>query len=273
MNDVYAVIGHPVAHSLSPQIHAEFARASGQHLTYEKLLAPLDGFAACIAALRGRGGKGVNITLPFKLEAYKLATHTTERAQHAQAVNTLRFDADKIFGDNTDGSGLTRDLEINLGVSLQDKRVLMLGAGGAARGVILPLLERKPAALMIANRTVEKANELAAHFARWGSCAASAYADLRGRQFDVVINATSSGLQNTMPPLPENLFAANALAYDMVYGKASTPFMVFAQASGARISDGLGMLVEQAAESFFIWRDVRPETSHVLATLRAQLMH
>jgi shikimate dehydrogenase len=272
MTDHYAVVGNPVAHSLSPAIHAEFARQAGQDLDYVRLLAPLDGFAACVADFRAHGGKGVNVTLPFKLEAYRLATRLSDRAEQAQAVNTLEFDAGAIFGDNTDGAGLVRDIETNLGFALAGRHVLLMGAGGAARGAVLPLLEKRPATLVIANRTPDKAHALALHFARRGKCAACGYAELAGRRFDLVINATSASVRGgPPPPLPDDIFAPGALAYDMMYGKALTSFLRFAQAHGAaRIADGIGMLVEQAAESFFIWRGVRPETAPVIALLKTQ---
>jgi shikimate dehydrogenase len=269
MTDHYAVVGNPVTHSLSPAIHAEFARQTGQDLDYITLLAPLDGFKATVSKFRGDGGKGVNVTLPFKLEAYRLATRLSVRAEQAQAVNTLGFDASAIFGDNTDGAGLVRDIETNLGFALAGRRVLLMGAGGAARGAVLPLLEKRPATLVIANRTPDKAHALALHFAQRGKCAACGYAELAGRQFDLVINATSAGVSGGLPPLPGNIFAPGALAYDMMYGKALTSFLRFAQAHGAaRIADGIGMLVEQAAESFFVWRGVRADTAPVIAMLK-----
>ncbi len=268
MADAYAVIGNPVTHSLSPQIHAAFAQQSGDPIQYTQLPAPLDGFAATVAQFRAAGGKGLNITLPFKPEAYRLATQRSDRAELAQAVNTLKFEGEDIFGDNTDGVGLVRDIEINLGFALVANRVLLLGAGGAARGVIAPLLEKHPVTLVIANRTVEKARELEQQFRRLGSCTAVGYEDLANRQFDLVINATSAGINDTLPSLPAGLFAPRCLAYDMMYGKPS-PFLALAQAQGARVADGLGMLVEQAAESFFLWRGVRPNTAPVLQQLRA----
>lgn len=270
MTDRYAVTGNPIAHSKSPLIHAAFARQSGQDLTYEAILAPLDGFAAMVANFRAEGGKGLNVTVPFKVEAWQLATRLTERAHLAQAVNTLKFEADgAILGDNTDGAGLVRDITHNLDCPLQGKRILLMGAGGAARGVLLPLLEQQPAALFVANRTAAKALELQSQFAPYGRVEAGGYEELAGRQFDVVVNATSSGLSDQLPPLPPGVFAAGALAYEMMYGR-DTPFTVFARAQGAaRIADGLGMLVEQAAEAFLLWRGVRPQTAPVIGQLRA----
>jgi shikimate dehydrogenase len=271
MTDRYAVVGNPVAHSLSPQIHAAFARQTGANLEYTRLLAPLDGFAGCIRDFRLQGGRGVNVTLPFKLEAWRFATRRSERAEQAQAVNTLRFDGDEIFGDNTDGAGLTRDIETNCGFAICGRRVLLLGAGGAARGVMLPLIERKPAALVVANRSVDKAQELARHFSRWGNCSARGYDELAPDVFDLVINATSASVAGELPPLPAGVFAPAALAYDMMYGDKAKPFLGFAQTHGAaRGVDGLGMLVEQAAESFFAWRGVRPQTAPVISMLRAR---
>ena len=268
MTDRYAVVGNPVAHSKSPQIHAEFARQTKQDLVYTHLLAPIDGFARTVTTFENDGGRGLNITLPFKAEAFQLATECSERAQLAQAVNTLRFDGKKIFGDNTDGLGLVTDIRHNLKFSIKGKRLLLMGAGGAARGVILPLLQEQPAELVVVNRTLGKAKELAQHFSHYGAISACGYADLKDRSFDVVINSTSASLANELPPLTKNVFTSACLAYDMTYGQ-QTPFLKFAKASGAAmIADGLGMLVEQAAESFFIWRGIRPETAPVLASFK-----
>jgi shikimate dehydrogenase len=269
MTDKYAVIGNPIAHSKSPLIHAEFARQTGQDMSYEAIESPLDGFAATVNRLRDAGYKGCNITVPFKFGAFQLCNQLTDRARAAQAVNTLSFEDGKILGDNTDGSGLIADIEQNLGCKLLFKKVLLMGAGGAAHGVIRHLFNAG-ASIIIANRTPKKAQQLAAEFAGCGTVFASSYASLAGKQFDVVINATSSSLSDDLPPLPTGIFAPNALAYDMMYGRV-TPFMKFAQEQGAaQVSDGLGMLVEQAAEAFFKWRGVRPDTRPVLAKLRAQ---
>ncbi len=267
MTDRYAVFGNPISHSKSPLIHAAFARQTGQDISYEALLAPLDGFAAAVDAFRAAGAKGANVTVPFKLEAFKYATELTERARLAEAVNTFKFDGDTVLGDNTDGAGLARDVTANMGVAMAGRRVLLMGAGGAARGVVLPMLGEKPALLFIANRTADKAVRLAEQFARYGAVSGGGYDALAGLQFDVVINATSSGLSDALPPVPEKVFAPGALAYDMMYGR-ETPFMAFARARGARVADGLGMLVEQAAEAFHVWRGVRPETAPVIAQLR-----
>ncbi len=266
MTDQYAVVGNPVAHSKSPQIHAEFARQTGQDMSYERLLAPLGGFAETVEAFRQAGGKGLNVTVPFKEEAYRYATRKSERAEAAGAVNTLKFDNGLIMGDNTDGAGLVRDLTANLKLQLNGKRILLMGAGGAARGVIGPLLAEKPAALSLANRTVEKALRLAGLFD--GKISGVSYAALSGERFDVVINATAASLKGELPPLPDQLFNPGALAYDMMYG-AETSFMAWARRHGAsQVADGLGMLVEQAAESFFLWRGVRPDTAPVIQKLR-----
>lgn len=269
MTDRYAVIGNPIAHSKSPAIQAAFARQCGQDLVYETILGPLDGFAVAVEAFRQAGGRGINVTVPFKLEALELADQPTERARQAGAVNTLRFDPDGVFGDNTDGIGLVRDIRDRLDFPLRGKRILILGAGGAARGVVLPLLEEGPAELAIANRSVAKAEALKTQFAPFGVLVAGGFADFASGSFDLVINATSASLGGESLSLPAGLFAPGALAYDMVYGKGATPFMRDAQTQGAaRIADGLGMLVAQAAESFFLWRGVRPDTAPVLAMLQ-----
>lgn len=269
MSDLYAVIGNPVAHSKSPLIHAEFSRQTGQAMRYETLLAPLDGFAKAVSVFRQQGGKGMNVTVPFKLEAYKLVTQLTERASMAQAVNTLKFNENCILGDNTDGTGLERDITKNLGIPIQNKRILLMGAGGAARGVVLPLLEAKPNVLVIANRTKHKAHALHQQFAAYGNLESGDFADLSGKNFDIVINATSASLQDALPPLPPGIFCSKSLAYDMMYSQKLTPFLKFAQQQGIKyLADGIGMLVEQAAESFFLWRGVRPETKHVIDMLK-----
>ena len=282
MSDHYAIIGNPVAHSKSPEIHAAFARQTAQPIVYDRIFCETSAFAETVRRFQAEGGKGLNITLPFKHQAFAFATRKSARAELAGAVNTLAFSAagaGDAAGDNTDGAGLTRDISVNLGYPLRGKRVLLLGAGGASFGVAGPLLNEAPRVLVIANRTLSKAQALVQRFAKLSAgceMSASSYAALgafAGIKFDVVINATSAGLSGDMPALPQNLFAPGALAYDMVYGKA-TPFMQFARAcgaSGVQIADGLGMLVEQAAESFLIWRGVRPETAPVIAALRNEL--
>lgn len=270
MSDRYAVIGNPIAHSKSPEIHAAFAAQTGQALTYERLLAPLDGFADTVRLYISEGGKGANVTVPFKLEACQLADELSERARAAGAVNTLHFTEGKIRGDNTDGVGLVADISVNAGLALAGKRILLLGAGGAARGVVLPLLQQQPRELVIANRTAARAEELARQFSGQGVLQACEFTRLQG-DFDLVINATSASLSAEVPPIASALLHAGVLAYDMVYGKEATAFMRFAASHGASVRDGLGMLVEQAAESFYLWRGVRPETGAVFAALRAQL--
>jgi shikimate dehydrogenase len=272
MTDRYAVIGNPIAHSKSPRIHAAFARQSAQDLDYQAILAPLDRFAAAVAEFIAGGGRGMNVTVPFKLEAFALADHHTARAAAAGAVNTLKFEQGGILGDNTDGAGLVADLLHNIGCPLAGKRLLLLGAGGAARGVILPLLDQAPVSLTIANRTASRAAQLREAFAEHGNLAARAFADLAGHQFDVVINATSASLAGAAPAIPPGLYAPGSTAYDMMYGRGLTAFLAAAQAQGAgRLADGLGMLVEQAAESFQLWRGVRPDTRPVLAELAGDL--
>jgi shikimate dehydrogenase len=274
-SDRYVVIGNPIAHSKSPDIHARFAAQTGQAIVYDRLLAPLDGFASTVRTFIDSGGKGANVTVPFKLEAFELANELTDRARAAGAVNTLVFrgqrsDACRIIGDNTDGVGLVTDIVKSASVDLSGKHILLLGAGGAARGVVLPLLRERPARLVIANRTSEKAQELAQHFAIHGSVDASAIDTLQDK-FDIVINATSASLSADLPPISPRVFGADTLAYDMMYGKEPTVFMRFAQEYGAQARDGLGMLVEQAAEAFFVWRGVRPDTAPVLRELRDKM--
>ena len=264
MTDRYAVFGHPIAHSKSPQIHAAFARQTGQDISYEAILAPLDGFANSVAAFIQAGGRGANVTVPFKEEAFKLADHLSPRAQRAGAVNTLKFE-DGILGDNTDGAGLVADLTHNLHCALAGKRILLLGAGGAARGVVGPLLDQQPAEFVIANRTVSRAQELADLFGR--GVRARGF-DATDTPFDIIINATAASLAGDLPPLSPRIFTANTLAYDMMYGR-DTPFLAFARTHSAATADGLGMLVEQAAEAFWLWRGVRPDTAPVIASLRA----
>ena len=269
MTDLYAVIGNPIAQSKSPRIHAEFARQLKQDLRYEAMLAPRDGFAAAVAAFRTGGGKGLNVTVPFKLEAFALATERTERGERAGAVNTLKFDGKTILGDNTDGAGLVWDIGERLGCAVRGKRVLLMGAGGAAHGVMLPLLRQAPTVVIVANRTVGKAIELELHFTPFGNVRGGDYASLAGQQFDLVINATSASLAGELPPLPPGVFAPGALAYDMVYANEPTRFLAYARDHGAaRCADGLGMLVAQAAESFVLWRGVRPDIEPVIAMLR-----
>lgn len=267
MTDKYAVIGNPISHSKSPQIHKMFAEQTGQDISYEAVLSPRDGFAATIERLRDEGYKGCSVTVPFKFDAFQLATQLTKRAQAAQAVNTLKFEGDIILGDNTDGAGLINDLIKNLRFHFQGKQVLLAGAGGAAYGVAKPLLQAACKHLAISNRTIKKAEELAASLKGEFVNVDVYYFSPDNRAFDLVVNATSSGLRDELPMLPPNLFSQGALAYDMMYGR-ETPFMKFAREQGAHVADGLGMLVEQAAEAFYLWRGVRPDTAPVIAALR-----
>ena len=272
MPDIYCVFGNPIAHSRSPAIHAAFAVSTGEDLMYTARLAPVDGFAAAVAAFVAEGGRGANVTVPFKEEAFRLCDELTPRAARAGAVNTLSFVAGRILGDNTDGAGLVADIAGNLGFALSGRRILLLGAGGAARGVIEPLLAGAPAALSIANRSADKAEALAAAFSDIAAVDAGNFAKIAGKSFDLVINATSASLSGDSLPLPPGIFAPGALAYDMMYGKGETPFLKLAREQGAaRCADGLGMLVGQAAEAFAVWRGVRPATGPVLAMLRAAL--
>lgn len=274
MTDRYAVFGNPVAHSKSPRIHALFAQQTGEDMQYEAILAPLDDFAGSVRAFARAGGLGANVTLPFKEAAFRLCEQRTARADAAGAVNTLLLAFENgvlhAIGDNTDGAGLVRDVAHNLDLAIAGKRLLLLGAGGAARGAVLPLLHEAPQSLTIANRTVDKAKKLAEIFAveahaRLEACAFEA---LAGKQFDIVVNATSAGLADAALPVPDDIFANGCLAYDMLYGR-ETPFMRQAHAAGANVSDGLGMLVEQAAEAFALWRGVRPDTAPILKLMRA----
>jgi shikimate dehydrogenase len=270
MTDRYAVFGHPIAHSKSPAIHARFAQQTGEDLAYEAILAPLDGFADCVHDFVAAGGKGANVTVPFKEQAVALCATLTARAELAGAVNTLRFIDGGIHGDNTDGAGLVADLTRNLGVALAGKHILLLGAGGAARGVIAPLLDYAPASLVVANRTASRAFELAAHFQQHGfSAVRGCELDALDSAFDLVVNATAASLGGELPAVSPCIFQPGAFAYDMMYGAQPTPFMTLAKTHGAQVADGLGMLVEQAAEAFFCWRGVRPATAPVIAALRA----
>jgi shikimate dehydrogenase len=270
---LYAVMGNPISHSKSPEIHRQFANQFKHDIDYTAIEVATGGFARAVEEFRARDGLGLNVTVPFKLDAYWTATERSDRAELAGAVNTLEFKADgSVFGDNTDGAGLVHDLTKNIGINLKDKRILVMGAGGAVRGVLCPLLKQNPAVIVLANRTVRKAKELAKLFSSYGKLEPCGYDALKGRHFEVVINGTSAGLQGEVPPLPANLLKGESLAYDMLYGDMPTPFMDWALQVGAKkIYDGLGMLVEQAAESYFIWHGVRPDTKPVLAGLRKMI--
>lgn len=271
--DEYAVMGNPIAHSKSPQIHTLFAEQTRQNIRYRAIQVDPGGFEQAVGNFFASGGKGLNITVPFKQEAWQLANSLSERAQLAGAVNTLKpLPEDGLFGDNTDGVGLVRDLTQNLGIPVGNKKLLLVGAGGAARGVIAPLLDQQPQQLTIVNRTMDRAYELVQQFANEGNIDAKSFSALEGEQFDVVINATSASLQGDLPPLATSTIAHAEMVYDMMYGREPTLFLQWAQKNHAgHISDGLGMLVEQAAESFFIWRNVKPDTTSVIQQLRASL--
>lgn len=282
MTDRYAVIGNPIAHSRSPEIHARFAQATGQAIEYGRLLAPVDDFARSALGFREQGGRGLNVTLPFKLDAFALATERSARAEAAGAVNLLAFDGARIYGDNTDGAGLVSDIQQRLAMPLAGHSVLLLGAGGAARGVVGPLLDAGVARLTIANRGAARGQELARALSvlvgagdgrlRGGGFEIVDESLRAGEGFDVLINATSTGLAGERLPLNTTAFACARLAYDMVYSARATPFMGQAAASGCPVvSDGLGMLIEQAAESFLVWRGVRPDAAPVYRALRAEL--
>ncbi len=265
-------MGDPVAHSKSPRIHALFARQTGQVIRYEARRVPSGQLAAALGHFREEGGCGCNITVPLKLEAFRLADRPTDRARQARAANTLWFSGDGgIHADNTDGIGLLRDLVQNLGWSVTGMRLLILGAGGAVRGILGPLLEQGPGRVVIANRTVSRARELARDFAAAGPLEACGFDGLAGRHFDLVINGTSASLGGELPPLPDELLDAGARCYDLMYAARPTPFLAWAAQRGAQTADGLGMLVEQAAESFFIWRGVRPDTAPVIDLLRREM--
>lgn len=268
--DRYAVMGNPIAHSKSPRIHALFAQQTQQQVEYSAIQVDLGGFTQAVGNFVASGGKGLNITVPFKQEAFALVHTRSLRAERAGAVNTIKIDNKKLYGDTTDGVGLVTDLLLNCGVNLRDARILLMGAGGAARGVIESLLQQAPAYLLIANRTPDKAAALATVFADLGMVHGSGYEQLVEQQFDVVINATAASLQGEMPDLPDDILAEGACCYDMMYGKV-TQFMHWARYHGAgQVLDGLGMLVEQAAESFYIWRGVRPNTAPVIESLRRE---
>ncbi|WOX03946.1 shikimate dehydrogenase [Microbulbifer pacificus] len=269
--DRYAVIGNPIKQSMSPEIHTAFAQETHQDLEYDKLFAEVDGFKAAADEFFSAGAKGLNITAPFKLDAFDYADELTERARTAGAVNTLALQQDgSLLGDNTDGPGLVSDIRNHLGWSIKGKKLLVLGAGGATRGTLLPLLHEQPARLHIANRTASKALQLAQDFSAYGSLSASGLEDIPAG-FDLIINASAAGLSGERPQIAATVVGAGCCAYDMVYGAEPTPFMRWASALGAETADGLGMLVGQAAEAFYLWRGVRPQVAPVLAMLRARL--
>jgi len=271
--DHYAVMGNPIAHSKSPQIHKQFAEQTKQNLVYDKLKVETADFASTVASFYNDNGKGLNITVPLKEEAFQLATTLTERARRAGAVNTLLLnDENNYTGDNTDGIGLVRDLTENHNTELKNKDILILGAGGAVRGILEPFIQQQPSRIVIANRTLSRAQKLADDFSDIANIEVFEFTQLAGQQFDIIINGTSASLSGELPPLPDNLLKANSTTYDMMYGKDDTPFMTWSKDNKAtKVIDGLGMLVEQAAESFYCWRTVRPETQTVIKAIRDSL--
>ncbi len=272
MTDRYALFGQPLGHSKSPLIHAEFARQTGQDLVYEAIEAPIGGFAAAVDRFRAAGGRGCNVTLPFKVDAFAYANEQAERARLAGAVNCMKFEGDRVMAENFDGLGLVNDIERNLGCPISGRRMLLLGAGGATRGAILPFLEQGPAVLVVENRTVAKARALGDQFSTYSNLVTGGYSDFAEQQFDIVVNATSASLRGELPQVPRAAFAKGCLAYDLVYGKGLTPFLRLARDAGAgRVADGIGMLIEQAAEAFVWWRGVRPSTGALIEKLSVPL--
>ena len=273
--DRYAVFGNPIKHSKSPQIHTLFAEQTGQSLTYTAELAEIGQFDQAIKDFIQNHGKGLNVTVPFKEDAWSCATQRSDRAQRAGAVNTLIVKPEgELFGDTTDGIGLVRDLIQNHNIQIKGKDILVIGAGGAVRGVLEALLEQQPLSLLIANRTRQKAVQLAHDFSDLGNIKGCGLDEINNASFDIVINGTSASLQGDLPPLPDSLFRNNSCSYDMMYAAQATPFMQWSTNNGAaKVLDGLGMLVEQAAESFYLWRDVTPETKPVIQSIREQLIN
>jgi shikimate dehydrogenase len=275
VSDRYAVIGNPIGHTKSPLIHLTFARQTGQDIEYTALEAPIGGFNAVVDEFRAGGGRGLNITAPFKLDAFAYATELKERAQVAGAVNAMMFEGDRVVADNFDGLGLVNDIQGNLGCPMRGRRVLMLGAGGAARGAVLPFMEQQPSEFVMVNRTVSKAEALQERFSTYGKLVVTGYPELtasRFGRFDVVVNATSASLRGELPPLNPDVFGPDCLAYELVYGKGLTPFLRLAQGAGVkRFADGVGMLVEQAAQAFSWWRGAKPDTRPVIEQLTIPL--
>lgn len=268
--DKYVVVGNPIAHSKSPSIHAHFAEQTQQNMHYDRLLGDLDNFETQMRDFFGTGGKGCNVTVPFKERAYQLCTTLSKRAQIAGAVNTLLQNQNgDIYGDNTDGIGMVRDITVNHQQSLKSKRILILGAGGAVRGILEPLLAENPSEAVIANRTLSKAETLVNLFPD-AACSVSGFTDLQG-DFDLIINGTSASLSGELPPIPKTVIHANTWCYDMMYGKEPTVFLQWAKKLGASGADGLGMLIEQAAESFTQWRHIRPDTDKLIHEMRQAL--
>ena len=270
--DYYAVVGNPISHSRSPRIHQLFAEQTGQQLSYGTLLAPLDGFAQTVQDFFAQPEhKGLNVTVPFKEQAAQLCQIKSERAQLAGAVNTIYLDAEhRLVGDNTDGAGLVADLTVNHQLSLTHKNILLLGAGGAVRGVLQPILKAMPRQVVICNRTLEKADALVTRFGHLGCIRSCSFAALH-EPFDLIINGTSASLTGALPDLDSQVIGTQTISYDMMYGRSETVFNQWARNAGAaKTIDGLGMLVEQAAEAFFLWRGIRPDTHPVISALRLQ---
>ena len=268
MQKKYAVLGNPIAHSKSPQIHQAFAAQFNIELSYERILVPFNNLADTLKQFQHNGGLGVNITVPFKIEAVQLVKQKTERADKAGAVNTIKFNNDQWLGDNTDGIGLLHDLTQNLGINLTNKSILILGAGGATQGILLPLLTAKPNHIVIANRTLTTAEKLATDFKAAGNCSACDLNNLPKQSFDLIISATSAGVKGEPIQLPSYIINKNTHCYDLAYGDSAQPFLTWAKQQGTHhCYDGLGMLVEQAAEAFYIWHNIRPETKSVIKSL------
>jgi shikimate dehydrogenase len=275
MSDRYAVIGNPIVQSKSPFIHMSFAEATDQDVVYEAIEAPLGGFAARVDQFRAEGGRGMNVTAPFKLDAFAYATELSESSRRAGAANCLKFEGEQVLAENFDGVGLVRDITVNLGVRMKGRRVLLLGAGGAARGALLPFLREQPRELVPINRTLSKAVALGDEFAGLGPLVVVGYPDLvdLAGGYDLVVNATSASLRGEMPPVPSNVFRGAELVYELAYGKRLTPFLKAAKGQGvARLADGVGMLVEQAAEAFLLWRGVRPPTGAMIEKITVPLV-
>ena len=273
MTDRYAVMGNPIRHSMSPEIHRAFAREAGDDIEYTAIECPRDGFTDAVRTFREAGGRGLNVTAPFKLEAFRLAERRSERAEIAGSVNTLRLDGPMVLADNFDGVGLIRDLQVNLGYPIGGTRILLLGAGGAAHGLLQPLVDQRPTELVIANRSPERARDLAKLAGREKPVRGGGYDEIGDGTFELVINATSASMEGALPPLAATSFANGGIAYELAYGLGETPFLALARSAGAgRIVDGVGMLVEQAAEAFAWWRGYRPGTRAMIQTLTIPLV-
>ena len=266
----YAVFGNPVKHSKSPQIHSSFAKQTGIDLYYQAIEVPIDNFSETVKLFSSQGGKGLNITVPFKEEAHSICSNLTQRAELSGSVNTIQFDEESnIYGDTTDGQGLINDLTINHKIDLKNKSILILGAGGSVRAMLEPLSNQKPSSIVISNRTVSRAEQLVEIFSDKENIEAHSFSALSNRSFDIIINGTSLSLKGELPPIPSSVIKSNTCCYDLMYSDTDTVFMKWAQEQGAsKVLDGLGMLVEQAAESFYIWHGVKPDTAPVIKALR-----